>query len=51
MDNSANEQQAVRAAEDRAALDALLATLSDRQVRQMASVMLALGAMTKEVQR
>lgn len=38
------ETQAVAAAADRAALDELLATLSSSQVRQIASVVLALGA-------
>jgi hypothetical protein len=46
MNNTPLEQEAVSAAEDRAALDAVLATLSPYQVQQMASAMLALGAMT-----
>lgn len=44
---STPEQRAVEAAADRAALDQLLATLSSNQVRQIASVMLALGAMNR----
>ena len=42
---STPEHQAVQATADRAELDALIATLTDHQVRQIASVMLALGAM------
>lgn len=41
---STPEQRAVEAAAERAALDELLATLSSSQVRQIASVVLALGA-------
>ena len=45
MDAPQRETEAVQAAADRAAVDELLATLSPHQVQQMASAMLALGAM------
>ena len=48
---STPERRAVQAAADRAALDELLATLSSNQVRQIASVMLALGAMNQSGSR
>lgn len=47
MDNVQTEQQAVRAAADRAALEQVLATLSAHQLQQIATAMLALGAMPR----
>lgn len=44
MQSSPTEQQALQAADDRAAVEAFVSTLSARQAQQITTILLALGA-------
>lgn len=48
MDTTTHEAAAVQAAADRAALEALLATLTPTQITQLTAVVHALGVMNRE---